>query len=217
MEESSPSPGDVVLPPMNDGQKRKFSEPSAVITPETGRAAAASRPKRQCTSARSNTYSHDDLYDEDLDYDPLASPNRRRKTSDDNSSGEAPSTRSSKGGSSKKSASKPTATRTKGHKPSSGSSEPKERSIQEAKDNKGDDSCHEGPHPKKQGKAKGLETKLPPMSHIKSIFADLAGKAMAAGFSEVLRVLGIRPLNVATMCSGTESPILALRCVQECK
>jgi hypothetical protein len=55
------------------------------------------------------------------------------------------------------------------------------------------------------------------MSHIKSIFADLAEKAMAAGFSEVMRVQGDRPLNVATMCSGAESPILALRCVQECK
>ena len=84
-------------------------------------------------------------------------------------------------------------------------------------DGEGDDSCPEEQQAKKARKGKGLEIKLPPMSHIKSIFADLAEKAMAAGFSEVMRVQGDRPLNVATMCSGAESPILALRCVQECK
>jgi hypothetical protein len=34
---------------------------------------------------------------------------------------------------------------------------------------------------------------------------------MPLGLKEVLDLLGNRPLNIATMCSGTEAPILFLR------
>ena len=59
-----------------------------------------------------------------------------------------------------------------------------------------------------------LARKLPPMHKLKDIFNDLTAKAMELGLPDVLKHLGGRPLRVATMCSGTESPLLALEMVQ---
>ena len=61
----------------------------------------------------------------------------------------------------------------------------------------------------KQGK--GLDLNLPPLNNMHDIAADMATKALELGFSEVLKKLAGRPINVATMCSGTESPLLFLQ------
>lgn len=55
-----------------------------------------------------------------------------------------------------------------------------------------------------------LALHLPPMYTLEDIFNDLAAKAMSLGFGEVVKRLGDRPLRIATVCSGTESPILAM-------
>ncbi|KAI5302437.1 hypothetical protein KEM55_001094, partial [Ascosphaera atra] len=60
----------------------------------------------------------------------------------------------------------------------------------------------------------GLNRNLPPLSKIDDIFDDLAKKAMKHGFGKVLDHLGSRELRVATMFSGTESPLLALNMLQ---
>ena len=56
-----------------------------------------------------------------------------------------------------------------------------------------------------------IDTTQPPLHDIKEIFDDVARKAEQLGFSNVLSHLGSRKLRVATMCSGTESPLLALK------
>ena len=57
-------------------------------------------------------------------------------------------------------------------------------------------------------KASPDESPLPPISSIPSIFADLTKRA--DGLRTVASHLRGRKLRVATMCSGTESPLLAL-------
>ncbi|KAK3061597.1 hypothetical protein LTS18_005844, partial [Coniosporium uncinatum] len=65
------------------------------------------------------------------------------------------------------------------------------------------------------GSSKSLDLSLPPMSRIEDMFLDLTKKAMNEGFGDVLEHLGGRHLRFATMCSGTESPLLALQEVQK--
>ncbi|GAA5872529.1 hypothetical protein JCM8547_006937 [Rhodosporidiobolus lusitaniae] len=67
--------------------------------------------------------------------------------------------------------------------------------------------------PRAKGKGtradEALDFSLPPMTNIETIFEDLT-----AGFADKLAKLFKkldRPLRIATMCSGTEAPILALR------
>jgi hypothetical protein len=55
-----------------------------------------------------------------------------------------------------------------------------------------------------------LALHLPPMHTLEEIFNDLAAKALSLGFGEVVKRLESRPLRIATVCSGTESPILAM-------
>ncbi|KAJ5770544.1 uncharacterized protein N7511_002595, partial [Penicillium nucicola] len=55
-----------------------------------------------------------------------------------------------------------------------------------------------------------LASDLSPLHRLEDIFADMASKALERGFLDVLCQLGKRPLRVATMCSGTEAPLLAL-------
>jgi site-specific DNA-cytosine methylase len=57
---------------------------------------------------------------------------------------------------------------------------------------------------------KGIDFSLPPLGNIEDIFADLASKAVELGLTDVIKKLNGRHINVATMCSGTESPLLAL-------
>lgn len=54
-----------------------------------------------------------------------------------------------------------------------------------------------------------LNLSLPPMHKLEDIFSHIVERN-AKKLSKVMSNLG-RPLRVATMCSGTESPILALR------
>lgn len=63
--------------------------------------------------------------------------------------------------------------------------------------------------------AKYLDESLPPMERLEDIFQDFVDKALSLGFADVLRRLGNRPLRVATVCSGTESPLLALEMITE--
>ena len=61
----------------------------------------------------------------------------------------------------------------------------------------------------------GLNENLPPMSNIHDIFADLTKNALDRGLREFLEALGSGQLKVSTLCSGTESPLLALQMVQD--
>lgn len=82
-----------------------------------------------------------------------------------------------------------------------------------------------------------LDQTLPPISDISDIFLDLTGKALRAteggpvlvkskakgqkpatvthDLNDVLKHINGRKLRVATMCSGTESPILALQLIND--
>ena len=55
------------------------------------------------------------------------------------------------------------------------------------------------------------QSDLPPLSNIPKMFADLV--ARAEKLPVVVDRLAGRKLRVATMCSGTESPLLALRMI----
>ena len=62
----------------------------------------------------------------------------------------------------------------------------------------------------------GVDVTLPPIHEIGEIFEDITRKAMTmTAFTKFLNHLGGRKLNVATMCSGTEGPLLALRLVTD--
>lgn len=63
--------------------------------------------------------------------------------------------------------------------------------------------------PLKAGKY--VDRSLPPVSNIEDAFADMAKNALGLGLDEALKELQKRPINVATMCSGTESPLIALQ------
>ena len=57
---------------------------------------------------------------------------------------------------------------------------------------------------------KGIDLSLPPLSSIEACMSDMTTKVLQLGLSEALGHLKERPIKVATMCSGTESPLLAL-------
>lgn len=60
----------------------------------------------------------------------------------------------------------------------------------------------------------GLAGDLPPIHDLKQIFEQITLQAVHEdGFKEFLKSLDGRQLRVATVCSGTESPILALEMV----
>ncbi|KAF3480333.1 uncharacterized protein GIQ15_05680 [Arthroderma uncinatum] len=61
----------------------------------------------------------------------------------------------------------------------------------------------------------GLDRSLPPISKIEDIFEDLTSRALQNGLGSFLDHIGPRKLRVATMCSGTESPLLALEMIQD--
>ena len=61
----------------------------------------------------------------------------------------------------------------------------------------------------------GLDESRAPMSSIFSIFNDLTQRAFDLGFLDYLRAMKGRPVKIATMCSGTESPIFASRLIAE--
>ncbi|KAI9846132.1 MAG: hypothetical protein M1838_001391 [Thelocarpon superellum] len=61
----------------------------------------------------------------------------------------------------------------------------------------------------------GIREELPPMHDIGEIFEDLTRAAREQGLMKAVEHLRSNKLKVATMCSGTESPILALQLVNE--
>ncbi|SCV72512.1 BQ2448_4049 [Microbotryum intermedium] len=63
-------------------------------------------------------------------------------------------------------------------------------------------------------KGASLDESLPPMSDLGEIFLDLVGKVKHE-LGQVCDQLGNRKLRVGTMCSGTESPLLALGLISE--
>lgn len=66
------------------------------------------------------------------------------------------------------------------------------------------------------GNTNEIDITLPPMSDIGDIFRDITEKACTAGLDDVLKKFPeSRPLRIATMCSGTESPLLALEMVRD--
>jgi site-specific DNA-cytosine methylase len=72
---------------------------------------------------------------------------------------------------------------------------------------------------KKKGKmaqastpAKGLDFAKPPIVSCDEMFGDMVPRAVAKGLPGAISAV-YRAINVATMCSGTESPILALQMI----
>ena len=59
-------------------------------------------------------------------------------------------------------------------------------------------------------KPPGVHQELAPLSQLGDIYEDMAKRALEAGLGNVLDQLDGRPIKVATLCSGTESPLLAL-------
>lgn len=56
----------------------------------------------------------------------------------------------------------------------------------------------------------GIDESLPPLIKISDIFSDMIKRVRAEGFDDAVKHLNGRKLKIATMCSGTESPVLAL-------
>ncbi|SMQ52082.1 unnamed protein product [Zymoseptoria tritici ST99CH_3D7] len=61
-----------------------------------------------------------------------------------------------------------------------------------------------------------INLNLAPRSAIDEIFLDMTNKAISRGLGQAVAAIGGRPLRVATMCSGTESPLLALEMIRDC-
>ncbi|KAF4160765.1 hypothetical protein CNMCM6069_007550 [Aspergillus lentulus] len=59
-----------------------------------------------------------------------------------------------------------------------------------------------------------LASHLPPLYKLEDIYEHMTKRALELNFDAVLSHLGSKPLRVVTMCSGTESPLLALEMVQ---
>ena len=64
---------------------------------------------------------------------------------------------------------------------------------------------------------KGVDVSLPPLSRIEEIFQDLTKNALSLGLKESLAQLkhSNTTIRVATMCSGSESPLVAIRMIQD--
>ncbi|KAF1942479.1 hypothetical protein EJ02DRAFT_511619 [Clathrospora elynae] len=57
---------------------------------------------------------------------------------------------------------------------------------------------------------KGIDQSLPPLKNVEDSFSDMTTNAVLLGLGKALESLEGRSFKVATMCSGTESPLLAL-------
>ncbi|KAK7727497.1 hypothetical protein SLS57_002970 [Botryosphaeria dothidea] len=68
---------------------------------------------------------------------------------------------------------------------------------------------------KKATRERRIDANLPPLSSIEDIFDDITKQALDRGLQETLRALNGQELRIATMCSGTESPVLALQLVSD--
>lgn len=59
----------------------------------------------------------------------------------------------------------------------------------------------------------GLDKNKPPLHEFRQIFESIASRALKLGFRKVLNKLGNKEIRVATMCSGTDAPVLAIRSI----
>lgn len=57
---------------------------------------------------------------------------------------------------------------------------------------------------------RGVDLTLPPLSSIEACISHMAEKAVELGLLASIDHLKGRPIRIATMCSGTEAPLLAL-------
>lgn len=65
---------------------------------------------------------------------------------------------------------------------------------------------------------KGLDQSYPPIDNVEDMFLDAVTTACERfGLDKIVDHFNRRPLKVATMCSGTDSPILAFRLIKEGK
>ncbi|GAB1740320.1 hypothetical protein NU219Hw_g5429t1 [Hortaea werneckii] len=62
---------------------------------------------------------------------------------------------------------------------------------------------------------KGLAVDLPPLSDLDDIFDDMTNTALRLGLKGALNALTGRRIRIATLCSGTESPLLAMEMVAD--
>lgn len=63
----------------------------------------------------------------------------------------------------------------------------------------------------------GIAGNLPDVSKIDKVFLKIIEKLMPLGLEHTLEMLDNRPLNIATMCSGTEAPVLCFRLTNQGK
>jgi hypothetical protein len=63
----------------------------------------------------------------------------------------------------------------------------------------------------------GLDATLPPIEALDEIFDDITRRAAEMGFLNFITHLRSRKLRVVTMCSGTESPLLAMEMIGKSK
>ena len=63
----------------------------------------------------------------------------------------------------------------------------------------------------------GIALDKPPLAMVSEMFTNMTKEARKLGFDNVLKAMGNRALRVATMCSGTESPILAGNMIKQSK
>jgi hypothetical protein len=61
----------------------------------------------------------------------------------------------------------------------------------------------------------GIDETLPPMHDLGEIFEDIAKNSVKHGLQEAVGHLASKKLRIATMCSGTESPVLALDLIRD--
>lgn len=73
---------------------------------------------------------------------------------------------------------------------------------------------HSRPYEGKKTYRTRLAEGLPPIHDLDEMFRLITSRALELGLGEALEHLGRRPLRVATVCSGTESPLLALEMVK---
>ena len=62
--------------------------------------------------------------------------------------------------------------------------------------------------------SRGLDYSRAPVSHVRDIFKILCDKACEKGLQEACSAFSDRSLRIFTMCSGTESPVLAMNLLQ---
>lgn len=77
--------------------------------------------------------------------------------------------------------------------------------------------CRSQPYSGPRRQRTQLALGLPPLNKLEDIYKSLTARAIDLKFDDFLSHLGSKPLRVVTMCSGTESPLLALEMVRRSK